>query len=305
MYINSISEYLDRLEEFGKEYPNNPLMPSTTSNTFLFRGMEDREYKLLPSVYREVKDQVDEATIVNSKYLSSSNEIGILRNFIQDASAYVPQLDTNDIVRWAELAQHHGVPTRFLDWTENPLVALYFACESNKNSDAVVWVLHKRNYLHYANKHDENRFKWKNQYATNEDAIKALLTVSPSDGVKYSQLWRLPLIYTPYYFDHRMSAQASWFMVWGTEKRALEELIDDSSFMKYEPPIDGIRSFGIPQEERFIYRFFIHQSEKQMIMRQLDRMGIHAKMLFPGLDGIGKRIERTYRFDYNEICRNF
>ena len=132
-----------------------------------------------------------------------------------------------------------------------------------------------------------------------------MLTVSPSDGVKYSQLWRLPLIYTPYYFDHRMSAQASWFMVWGTEKRALEELIDDSSFMKYEPPIDGIRSFGIPQEERFIYRFFIHQSEKQMIMRQLDRMGIHAKMLFPGLDGIGKRIERTYRFDYNEICRNF
>ena len=132
MYINSISEYLDRLEEFGKEYPNNTLMPSTTSNTFLFRGMEDREYKLLPSVYREVKDQVDEATIVNSKYLSSSNEIGILRNFIQDASAYVPQLDTNDIVRWAELAQHHGVPTRFLDWTENPLVALYFACESKK-----------------------------------------------------------------------------------------------------------------------------------------------------------------------------
>ena len=89
MYINSILEYLDRLEEFGTEYSNNPLMPNTTSNTFLFRGMEDREYKLLPSVYREVKDQVDEATIVNSKYLSSSNEIGILRNFIQDASAYV------------------------------------------------------------------------------------------------------------------------------------------------------------------------------------------------------------------------
>lgn len=304
MYINSISQYLDRLEELEKEYPSTIPIPNTTSNTFLFRGMEDREYKLLPNVYREVEKQVDESTIINSKYLSFSNEMGILRNFIQDASAFVPQLDTQNKVRWAELAQHHGVPTRFLDWTENPLVALYFACESNKNSDAVVWVLHKRNYLHYVNQYDENRFKGKNQYATNEDAIRDLLTVSSDDVERYSQLWKLPLIYTPYYFDHRMSAQASWFMVWGTEKKALEDMIDDSYFMKYEPPIDGIRSFGVPQEERFIYRFFIHQSGKQMLMRQLDRIGIHAKTLFPGLDGIGKRIERIYRFDYNEMLKN-
>lgn len=303
MYINSISQYLDRLEELEKEYPSTIPIPNTTSNTFLFRGMEDREYKLLPNVYREVEKQVNELTIINSNYLSFSNEMRILRNFIQDASAFVPQLDTQNKVRWAELAQHHGVPTRFLDWTENPLVALYFACESNKNSDAVVWVLHKRNYLHYVNQYDENRFKGKNQYATNEDAIRDLLTVSSDDGERYSQLWKLPLIYTPYYFDHRMSAQASWFMVWGTEKKALEDMIDDSYFMKYEPPIDGIRSFGVLQEERFIYRFFIQQEEKQMLMRQLDRMGIHAKTLFPGLDGIGKRVERIYRFDYNEMLK--
>lgn len=42
-----------------------------------------------------------------------------------------------------------------------------------------------------------------------------------------------------------------------------------------------------------------------MLMRQLDRMGIHAKTLFPGLDGIGKRIERINTFEYNETCRDF
>jgi len=305
LYISSISEYLDRLEELGSAYPNNSFMPNTTSHTFLFRGMADSGYKLLPSIYREVEYKGEGPSIFNAKYLTFSNERSILEHFKQDASAYVSQFDTRNDVRWAELAQHHGVPTRFLDWTENPLVALYFACESNKHCDAVVWVLHKRNYLHYANEHDENRFQGNNPYATNEDAIQALLTISPMDGVKYAQLWKLPLVYTPYYFDHRMSAQSSWFMVWGTKRKPLEDLVDDSVWMQYQPPADGVRLSKVPQEDRFLCRFLIHQSEKQAFIRQLDRMGVHAKSLFPGLDGVGKRIERTYRFDYGEMCRNF
>lgn len=123
MWIKSISEYLNILEEPADVYRSYPLMKSG----FVFRGMEDHSYKLLPGVYREVIDDVDGMNINNSKYLAFVDEKSILHEFLQDAAAYVPQLDIHEYVRWIELAQHHGVPTRFLDWTENPLVALYFA----------------------------------------------------------------------------------------------------------------------------------------------------------------------------------
>ena len=56
-------------------------------------------------------------------------------------------------------------------------------------------------------------------------------------------------------------------------------------------------NFTEEQEEKFLFRFLIPKSNKQSIMRQLDHIGINAKTLFPGLGGIGKYIERKYRFD--------
>lgn len=300
IYIDNVSHFLELVENLSNGYPSNQMANNPVRNHFLFRGMEDYAYELLPGLFRKTITVTSENKAVNKKYLAFSDEMGILLNFIQEASAYTKNIPANDYVRWAELAQHYGVPTRFLDWTENPLVALYFACESNSGTDAVVWILHKMNFTHYANERDKTRVP-----KTNEANILDLLTTCPKNKEKYQTLYKSPLIYTPYYFDNRMSAQASWFMVWGTEQEPLETMFEDSNYMRIKESEVDVRSCGKNTGNQFVCKVLVHAYDKQKIIRQLDYMGINAKALFPGLDGVGRHIERIYRFDYNEACRAY
>lgn len=108
-------------------------------------------------------------------------------------------------------------------------------------------------------------------------------------------------MYTPYYVDARMSAQKSYFMVWGNRYQSFEKMIDNDKYKMNLPEIDdGVRIFGKSQEEEFIFKFHICKDRKQPMLHQLDTVGINEKTLFPGLDGIGRYVERQYRFDYNE-----
>src|SRR3984957_12135302 len=77
---------------------------------------------------------------------SPDDEVVLLKKFKQNA---VPLIDLAPIHEdeWLFLMQHHSVPTRLLDWTESPLVALYFAvAEANdakhRNKDAALWCLY-------------------------------------------------------------------------------------------------------------------------------------------------------------------
>lgn len=97
---------------------------------WVFRGHSDANFKLLPSVGR-----ASHTSRSRAKYEESLFDI-----FSREARGYLPDLPDD---RWERLAlaQHHGLPTRLLDWTHNPLVALYFAVATHPGVDGQVYSL--------------------------------------------------------------------------------------------------------------------------------------------------------------------
>ena len=98
---------------------------------WVFRGQADSTWELMPSVGRENHTSKD-----REKYERSLFDI-----FCRETHGYLQSLP-KDEWEWLSVAQHHGLPTRLLDFTHNPLVALYFAVTSNINSSGVLIALH-------------------------------------------------------------------------------------------------------------------------------------------------------------------
>jgi hypothetical protein len=100
---------------------------------YVFRGMDVATWSLETSLQRLPKNQNSQTGIV---------ERSLLRSFRKYASAGT--LDRQSEWYVLAVAQHNGLPTRCLDWTTSPLVAVHFACgdESYKNKDGAIWCVH-------------------------------------------------------------------------------------------------------------------------------------------------------------------
>lgn len=121
--INSFIEFHEIVKDFS-------------GANFLFRGQQDYDWELIPKIGRP-------------EFLKTVpiyfKEESIIRGWLR----YSSQLLVNKpIDQWDELtlAQHHGLATRLLDWTKNPLVALFFASfDFNSDVDASVFILDFKN----------------------------------------------------------------------------------------------------------------------------------------------------------------
>lgn len=105
-------------------------MQETFPEIDFFRGQSSIEYKLIPSIGRMFKDGED----TNLKQF----ERNVFEDFKRKYSMFTDAKPKND-KEFLFLAQHYGLPTRLLDWTYNPLIALYFACCSKFDKNGVVY----------------------------------------------------------------------------------------------------------------------------------------------------------------------
>lgn len=120
-------------------WPMTPVVPrvwldfiefasTRADGTWLFRGHGDASWELVPAIGRQASASV---------YRPSDEKI-LFEDFVLEAKRYLGNADLTEL-EWLAVAQHHGLPTRLLDWPTNPLVAAWFATQADENdADAKV-----------------------------------------------------------------------------------------------------------------------------------------------------------------------
>ena len=109
-----------------QEYMSQPIWDS---RSMIFRGVSDTEHELITGIGRlKFAKESDRPTY----------EQEVLKEFKRRSLPHLKSIPGSDL-EWLQLAQHYGIPTRLLDWTHNPLVALYFAAEKSDESDFAIY----------------------------------------------------------------------------------------------------------------------------------------------------------------------
>ena len=98
---------------------------------FIFRGQSDSSWNLTPKIARKP---------YSSYYTDKKKEIEFLESWKRYSVQYLDKLP-EDEWDWLTLAQHHNLATRLLDWSKNPLIALFFAVYENQNTNAALFAL--------------------------------------------------------------------------------------------------------------------------------------------------------------------
>ncbi len=276
--ITSIIGYIDILKKVTESHGKN-----NRGLDFMYRGVSNDEYELIPCAFRRDK---------NNSLIYGDSENEILSHFIKESQPYLNNIDKSDILSYLITSQHYGVPTRLLDFTSNPLVAMYFACR-NQNNDGQVFIFNETNYITYMAQR-----KGSSELTRNQLINQILDNITDN-----KECIKIPISYGPHIVADRMAAQSSRFLIWGSEKTSLESMLDNDAYIQIYD--NGLQLYGPANMEEFLYKIEISKNYKDKILTQLSILGINEKSLFPGLDGLGAHFESFYRQRDNKASHTF
>lgn len=253
MKTGELSEFLAILKESG--------VTERTVN----RGHRDATWQLTPKLMRDAQDPLQRLDIEEARRIE--------RRLFDDFSRYLfalqPQLIASRKEReqipvlWRQLAlaQHYGIPTRFLDFTTNPLVALFFAVEGpgakdrdGNERDSMVWCVEAANRLKV----------WEVGVRACKNLLTPLALSAQEADIPIGNL--LGVGFVPEHFDPRVGAQGSVFLY---EPKHKSECLHDK----------------IEASDR-THKMLIPSRFRKRLREQLDAVGINRASLFPDLAGV-------------------
>ncbi|HTL30310.1 MAG TPA: FRG domain-containing protein [Tepidisphaeraceae bacterium] len=229
-------------------------------STFAFRGMQDAADDLTTTLFR-LGGPV------------AQHEGHLLRNFRK--YAHRDAVPGDSIWNWLALAQHHGLPTRLLDWTFSPFVALHFATQDvdRFNIDGVIWC------VDYVKTH-----------ALLPRPLRAALKEEQAD------------VFTTEILDRAASSLGAFddlsasgdFVVFLDPPSLDDRIVNQFALLSLMSSPDANMREWIEQHSDLCLRIIIPASMKWEVRDKLDQANITERVLFPGLDGLSRWLKRYY-----------
>lgn len=262
--IVSLKDYISFVEKFrGKR--NTPLW---------YRGCGKTSDKLEPTLYRHKSSHTIEDLMALEKKLIAR---------FQQRSIPFHSRNVTSTWDWLFLMQHYGVPTRLLDWSESPLMALFFAVTSARHglgsrgapvfrSDAAIWVLDPVQW----NKTSVDLRSFAGEVLTTDDPnANAYIPIGDVKTMK-----SFPIAVYGAHNSQRIVAQRGVFVCFGKDTRPMEDIFQQGDFVK-----------------GCLLKLVIRRRRLSGIHSALLRHGLTDSVVFPDLDGLAREIKREYRFE--------
>lgn len=190
---------------------------------------------------------------------------------------------------WYFLMQHHGVPTRLLDWTDGGLIGLHFAVRDKsaaKGHRPVVFVLDPYWLNEILKAHSDRidatrrwkKFCAKHRFEYDEDDWDRLYLPADEDDAKETLLDtpRIPLLWDSPHVTRRIAAQRSRFMIFGNDPKWLVELTRKKT--------------GNSRIEVLC----VDPTTISEIKNELRDAGVSESVIFPDLDGLGRELSQVW-----------